>query len=234
MISVRIADLDAIGIIPRSQLDLLDTSEEERSKNIRMPGDRRRFLMGRILLRRALSEIMGGDPRSWKFILGQTGKVNLAHLRPGEGLVDFSISHSEGAVVVAISNSMKVGIDVEYLDAARMQHPLQGVFSDGEISYLANRRSGARTWETLRLWTLKEAYSKLLGLGTQVEFSELDLFNADSGVSLRSKRVTLSGKSYCVGIACQTAKARWPDIEIRALNIGTQENHANRLSCVSH
>ena len=74
-----------------------------------------------------------------------------------ESSLDFSISHSRGIVAVALSDSGRVGIDIEAaeIDAKKAAQISRRYFGrDEEIS----------PRELLRLWTEKEAVAKLYGI----------------------------------------------------------------------
>ena len=164
-------------MIPRSLLNLLDSTEEEKSKVLR-PADQRRFLISRIALRQALSNVLGGDPRDWRFIIGKSGKVNLAHAY-GKPLADFSLSYSGKAMALAVSTSGPIGLDIEEAAHEKPQshEPVfpDHQFSEAERAYLEAIPESARWSETLKIWTRKEAYSKLQGLGLHLDYSKLDL-----------------------------------------------------------
>jgi 4'-phosphopantetheinyl transferase len=205
MIALWLLDTDSFGMIPRSLLNLLDSTEEEKSKVLR-PADQRRFLISRIALRQALSNVFGGDPRAWRFIIGKSGKVNLAHCY-GMPLADFSLSYSGKAMALAVSTSGPVGLDLE--EAARDAAPSHETvfpdhqFSDGEKKYLEQIPEKTRWSETLKIWTRKEAYSKLLGLGLHLDYSKLDVTTEPaqrSGVKIETQEVSIAEKPYYLSL----------------------------------
>lgn len=206
MIALWIFDTDSYGIIPRKLLNILEPREEEKARLLR-PADQRRFLISRIALRQGLSEVVGGDPSSWRFIIGETGKVSLAHSY-GLPFVEFSLSHSENALAIAISTSGPVGVDIEEVKRARLPE-LDEVFpeeqfSEREQSYLDRTPPKKRWSETLKLWTRKEAHSKLLGLGLNLDFSKLDVLphpDQASEVEIETQEVSLGGKNYFLSLA---------------------------------
>ena len=73
--------------------------------------------------------------------------------------IDFSISHSHGAVAVAISDSCRVGIDVETKDISpeRVKKLADRYLSAAEAASLSS------TEDFCRLWTQREAYVKQSG-----------------------------------------------------------------------
>ena len=228
MIALWLLDTDSFGIVPRRLLNLLDRGEEERARLLR-PAEQRRFLISRIVLRQGLSSVIGGEPRSWRFIIGATGKVNLAHCYDNPS-ADFSISYAGNAVAIVVSTSGSVGVDLEEAAggdsaSARTVFPT-AQFSEREGKYLG-RLSGDEQWgETLKIWTQKEAYSKLLGLGLHMDFAQLDLLAGpppDSGIEIETRQVSIAKRSYCLSLAMQ--KLEPSTVTIRKPNF---------LSCVSN
>lgn len=74
--------------------------------------------------------------------------------------IEFSLTHSRGYAAAAISDTSKVGIDLEATEippekAARLA---ERFFTDDEQKYAKESPDSA-----LRLWTKKEAYAKMLG-----------------------------------------------------------------------
>jgi 4'-phosphopantetheinyl transferase len=222
MIALWLLDTDSYGMIPRSLLNLLDSTEEEKSKVLR-PADQRRFLISRIALRQALSNVLGGDPRSWRFIIGKSGKVNLAHAY-GKPLADFSLSYSGKAMAIAVSTSGPVGLDLE--ESARENNPaLESIipetqFSASERAYLECLPEKSRWSETIKIWTRKEAYSKLLGLGLHLDYSKLDITTeppARSGVKIDTQEVSISEKPYFLSLV--SLQEALDTVDIRSPNL---------------
>ena len=73
----------------------------------------------------------------------------------------FSLSHTRGAVAVAIGKS-SVGVDVEHIRPLREDLPRR-VLSREEYAWFQSR--GQRPEDFFTLWTLKESYYKYLGTG---------------------------------------------------------------------
>ena len=103
-------------------------------------------------------------PEPWRHYL-------LAHaLRRKVGGEISSLTHTAGAVAVAVAAEGKVGVDVEVL--TRDIDPRDGFrrfFTDAEWTWIHQAETTARF---LRLWTLKEAWSKAIGLGLGADFRE--------------------------------------------------------------
>ena len=95
----------------------------------------------------------------WRFEESALGKPYIAADLPQ---IQFSISHNDVASVVAISRTAVVGVDIEHLDQ-EINGSLIDFFCSGHERIQLRRMSKAeRSLAFLKLWTLKEAYSKII------------------------------------------------------------------------
>lgn len=90
-----------------------------------------------------------------EFIIGPHGKPYL------ENGPHFSISHSHGAVAVAIGER-NMGLDIEVIRQFHQMVP-QRIMSRREYEWFCRR--GEMKVDFFTLWTLKESYFKYLGTG---------------------------------------------------------------------
>ena len=125
---------------------------------------RRRAFGMRIFLREALSGAVNDAvaPGEWRFqrtVYGKPYVANSAHS------IEFSISHADTVSFLAITRSARVGIDVAARSAGNCEEIAEEFFTRAERAML-NRATAAEREETfLRIWTAKEAFAKLLGVG---------------------------------------------------------------------
>lgn len=75
----------------------------------------------------------------------------------------FNISHSANLVTVAVADQ-PLGIDIEKIKPKQLEK-LSHAFTVGEIAYLNKLHDPRKSEQILRLWTIKEAVLKELGLG---------------------------------------------------------------------
>lgn len=231
-LEVWITDLNSFGVIRPEHLDLLEPSEEVRANEMRQGLDRRRFLLGRILLRKALSAALGGDARQWRFITGNTGKVSLAHHHDFP-LTDFSISHSNNAVVIAISTAGRVGLDIEQMNPAvfgssTLKETLANSLTARELRYLESRSPETRWRQALQIWTIKEAYVKLLGLGVGIDFNEFEVMPSPwrvfhstgpgGALHLETHEVTIGEESYHLALTARPTEQDVPFAHVRVVD----------------
>ncbi len=134
---------------------------------------RRGAIASRVLLRLSLSQAVERkiSPAAWEFRRTSYGRPTLA-----EGFPDvyFSVSHTDDLALVAVSTTRNLGIDVEPIDQELDANVIKNFCHSKESARLEDFSQHKRTREFLRLWTQKEAYSKLVGLGHSIDFSKID------------------------------------------------------------
>ena len=101
----------------------------------------------------------------------------------------FSLSHTKDAVAVAVCKNARIGVDVQSesgFDADKMMRVAKRFFSDGELARLDRAQDFTRDF--LKIWTCKEAVSKLYGTGQPYLYDTSDNdayflnFSYDGGV----------------------------------------------------
>lgn len=149
---------------------LLSAAERERAAAFQRAEDRRQWAGARSALRQALGGHLGRDPAALVFETGPNGKPELAG-RP----LRFSLAHSGGLALIAITEQADVGADVERIDAALARPPsAERYFSDADRAQLAALAGSARLDLFYDLWTEKEAYRKATGEGITAGLGLLD------------------------------------------------------------
>ena len=93
--------------------------------------------------------------------------------------VQFSISHTNGIVAVAVSPSTPVGLDIEAIRPMRDGFAAR-YFSEREQAEIAS--SSDPDEALIRLWTAKEATGKYHGTGLGNKVAEIDTQNAVSAL----------------------------------------------------
>lgn len=162
-ITVWTAALDAIpeACWPRFA-SLLDAGERERAARFLFERHRRQFVAAHALKRLMLSAAAGATgPADWTFEAGAHGKPKLT----GKRGPHFNISHCEGLVACAVSETVEIGVDVERLERPAPLELAGHYFAAAECTLLSALPQAQRPLGFFRLWTLKEAYIKATGLG---------------------------------------------------------------------
>jgi phosphopantetheinyl transferase len=177
------------ALADRGYGEILSANELLALEQIKSPALRNRKLAGRALLRTALSHMVNWriSPREWRIYPDANGRPLIAKSMPQ---INFSISYAEPVVVVAVSEKLAVGIDVETVEDTT-EDQIAAFCCSCEQDLLDGGSASQNSREFIRLWTLKEAYTKLVGLGHGVDFDSIG-FSLDSlhllhGASVQTK-----------------------------------------------
>jgi 4'-phosphopantetheinyl transferase len=163
-------------------------SSEERKRYARFVSKQQanQYLLARALLRSQLSkQVPDVLPHEWEFVIDDSGKPRLAggftHLN-----LRFNLSHSEGLVVLALSEGLDLGVDVECIHRSVFSIALaKHYFSETELVDLMKLTEQQRIKRIAQLWTLKESYLKASGLGIKIPLAHLEFcFEGGCGLSV--------------------------------------------------
>ena len=148
----------------REEETVLTKADLDEFASVRHVGVYRRSLATRAVLRKALSETVAGrvSPEGWRFERTINAQPILSN---GENNLKFSCSHATGMSVIAVSTVGDVGIDIADAALDFSSDWLEDVMSVRELSALGKLPESKRGNAVSRLWTLKEAYVKMLGTG---------------------------------------------------------------------
>lgn len=177
-------------------LDEHDWAEISAQRNREL---RRRAIATRVLLRKSLSELVNHQVQTSQWCFGRTsyGKLIIVDDQPQ---VYFSISHTRGASVIVLSKFKPVGIDIEVFDSEVDNDALKTGLSRRERVTVGRLKSHKRSRACLRLWTLKEAYTKLIGVGLAAHLPSLEFL---------LEPVRLSKYCEAAGHGCGTRFKSW-------------------------
>ena len=138
---------------------------------IRSPAAARLELVAAGLLFALLAPFFpGARPDDLPFAIGEHGKPFL----PDAPRLHFNLSHTPG-IAMAVVASVPVGCDIERSSRPIPPALVQRVFSPSERSRLLALPESDRPRESIRVWTLKEAYLKALGTGFQTDPTSIDV-----------------------------------------------------------
>ena len=142
-------------------LDCLDPTERERARRMLIPSKGKAFGFARAMLRMVLGAYLSIDPERLRFGTSAEGKPYL----PGQE-VRFSLSHSDGGVLLALMHGSEVGVDLE---ATRRSIDVDALaaasLSEAERLEIDAFDEPERRRALLRQWTRKEALLKAEGGG---------------------------------------------------------------------
>jgi 4'-phosphopantetheinyl transferase len=147
--------------------ELLSDEERARHDRYRHERDRHLHLTARLMTRTILSRCVPDvPPRDWKFCPGPHGKPAITGPESPAGRWHFNVTHTEGVVVLAVSEGAAVGVDVERVDRhTNFEGLARRFFAAEEAAAIEAADESRRAALFYRIWTLKEAYVKAIGKG---------------------------------------------------------------------
>lgn len=159
------ARIDEAGFDLSRLEPLLSSDERARAERFAFADLRRRFIVTRGILRWLLAGYLEEDPRRLRFRYGPHGKPAL-DARCGEQTLQFSLSHSHGLALYAITRGREVGIDVERIrDDVACDDLAERFFTAPEAARLRRLPDPSRRRAFFASWARKEAVVKASGDG---------------------------------------------------------------------
>jgi 4'-phosphopantetheinyl transferase len=144
-------------------LQKLGPSETERYARFARPERRRQFVLGRILLRIAVSRLTGVPPAAIAVEEWPGAAPRLIFPSPPTTQPAFSLSHSGPWVACAASCETGLGLDIEVIDPQRDVLALSAsAFHANEHAWLMTQPDAQRRAAFYDLWSIREALYKLL------------------------------------------------------------------------
>jgi len=156
---------------------LLTTEEDLRFSRYRRLEDRINFLLGRIMVKSILNP---SDPASVHLITDRFDRPVCARGNQS-GFRQFSLSHTEGLVAVLFSTGDQAGLDVERMKPLDFIPLLETVAHPEEIARF--RQNPQKETAFYSLWTMKEAYLKLKGVGFIDQSIDLKTINIEEEIT---------------------------------------------------
>jgi phosphopantetheinyl transferase len=157
-------------------------------------------------LRAALTATSKGvvPPSAWAFGTGSYGKPYVSS-PAGIGL-NFSLSYTPTLIAIAVSQKLEIGVDIEAVPATISEVPWQ-VLTQAERQFIRTLPEAEQFTEFLNIWTIKEAYTKYLGVGASLDFRKVEVSTREDLASARTE-----------------AETRMPDpmVKQRTLEVGWQ------------
>ena len=154
---------------------LLSEVEIQRANRFHFEKDKNDFMVARSATRKILSQYLNTDPQELTFSYTARGKPEFAPGFPGAS-IKFNLSHSRGFALLAVAQSLCVGIDIQFIDP---ELSVDGIatrfFSRTEINTLRTLSPIEKTKAFFDCWTRKEAYIKALGEGLSLQLDSFDV-----------------------------------------------------------
>lgn len=145
-----------------SYLALLDAQELAAFENFENQAAASDFARRRSLRRRVLAEKLGLLPQQLRFQTNSAGKPRLVD---DQGTYHFNASHGRHGGVVATSEKLPIGIDIEFIRPIDAAAFAKKILSPKERVQHQAHDDLARLEYLFSIWTAKEAVIKALGAG---------------------------------------------------------------------
>ncbi|MGH1485677.1 MAG: 4'-phosphopantetheinyl transferase family protein [Cellvibrionaceae bacterium] len=174
-------------VVTETMYQWLSDEEVQRANRFRRPEDSQRFILAHVMKRFYLSQLLDLRPEALQFVEGPKGKPFCTD----NGAPFFNISHSGDWVLLAVSSTKEIGVDVECSKRGVSEGTMNHVLTSSQLEKVNASNNPQATFITY--WTQKEAVSKALGLGLSIDFTTIDC-SGDIG----SSRVIHSGNELKV------------------------------------
>jgi 4'-phosphopantetheinyl transferase len=166
-------DLDSSSV--QNFWQTLTMGEQARAERFYFPKDRRHFIVARGLLRAILGRYLNREPSRLRFVYNEYGKPALAKDH-GEDALSFSLSHSGGLALYAVTRRREIGIDLERVRVKLSAEPIAERFlSPGEVAELRALPASMQKEGFFNCWTRKEAYMKAKGKGLWLALDQFEV-----------------------------------------------------------
>jgi 4'-phosphopantetheinyl transferase len=152
---------------------LLALDERRRASRFHFERDRRRFIVGRGLLRQILASYLDFAPGALRFAYGPHGKPALAD---NGASIQFNLSHSQDWAALAVTRGHSVGVDLEQVRSQFAQETIaEQFFSKNECATLRALPVELQPRAFFNCWTRKEAFVKANGVGLSFGLDDFDV-----------------------------------------------------------
>ncbi len=179
---------------------LLNESERHRAAQFRQPADQRRFVLSHGALRQILSQVVGCAPTVLPLSIGVHGKP---FLPAPHAAVQFNLSHSQDLALLAVTQDVSVGVDVEWQrplhrDPEDLDGLIEQVCSPDEKQII--RASADPELQFYQCWVAKEAALKCVGTGLSQPLPGFNVLNVRGEVKSVLTMPMQGGNSMQVGL----------------------------------
>uniref|UniRef100_E6QPP6 Uncharacterized protein n=1 Tax=mine drainage metagenome TaxID=410659 RepID=E6QPP6_9ZZZZ len=195
-------------------IGLLNSVEVQTLTRIKAPKRRCEFLFGRTILRCLLARYVGTVAADILIEQDSHGKP-WAHTLDHREMPTFNVSHSGDVLAIALCANGEIGVDVEQTNAhlkIDIKQIAQSNFASDECLLLKTLPPEQRLDSFLRIWTLKEAVLKAIGVGLYHPLNQINvaepavryrilLNNAGKNVYLEAEHFQSRAMSFHVTIA---------------------------------
>jgi 4'-phosphopantetheinyl transferase len=153
----------------------LSEDERERAARFKFEKDRRLYIASHAALRLLLAAYLRVAGGPIHFVSGPHGKPALGPPLAAGGL-EFNLSHSHAAAVVAFARRTAVGVDVEFAKRNfAFDEVARHFFTAGEVAALFELPPQRQREAFFKCWASKEAFLKAKGTGLSGKLDEVKI-----------------------------------------------------------
>jgi len=166
IVSLPIGEPIETGLWPH-----VSEGERRRAEQFRRDADRRRYLAAHTALRSLLASRLYARPAELTFARNPFGKPSLH----GNDL-QFSLSSSGDRALIGVCASSEIGVDIEAIVANSDHEAIAHAhFSPAERRWMQSAAEPERCRRFYRLWVIREALLKSLGIGLSGQTTDLGI-----------------------------------------------------------
>jgi 4'-phosphopantetheinyl transferase len=166
-------DLDERRVAGHYQI--LSEVEKKRAARFYFERHRRRYIASHGALRQILGAYLDASAEALVFDQSKHGKPALAGAQQ-DCSIRFNLSHSHEIALLAVTNGVEIGVDVEYM---RQMGDIDGIagrfFSAAEQAVYFELSETLRPQGFFNCWTRKEAFIKAIGEGLSYPLHQFDV-----------------------------------------------------------
>ena len=181
--------------------DLLRFVSDERKaavNRVRFDDSKLLTLYSALLARYAICELTRLDNDLLTFSKSEHGKPFLSDYEN----IDFNISHTKGMILCSVTDTGKVGVDVERIRPLKY-NIMKRCFHTDEISFVESNNDDKHFFE---IWTKKEAYTKYLGTGLAFDITKVNMLSKEHD----DKLFCFEDNGYVFSVYCDLKDAVLP------------------------
>ncbi len=156
-------------------LALLDDYERARAQRFTTSGPRRRFILCRAALRFILCTHLGCSNE--QLTIGSSYYEKPYAIVGGRSHpISFNVSHSGNNGLIGLGQGNRIGVDIEEWNPHRsLDLLIETAFTPAERTALESTNVIQRQHFFFRLWTIKEALIKAVGMGLSLDMSSFEV-----------------------------------------------------------
>ena len=161
-----------LGLVPPAALVTLSAAEQVRHGRFLAVGPAQAYAGAHLFLRAVLSYYVGQPPA----VLALDVDARQKPVLTSGPLLWFNLSYRTKWALLAISNQCEVGVDVEEIwPVTGAEDLVCQLFSSAERAVL-HAAKGVAWWALFyAIWTRKEAWAKMLGMGITLPFADFSV-----------------------------------------------------------